>query len=76
MSATAVFSSLARNSKHKESTEEHGGVGLENTRKRLNLIYGDDYTLNIEDTEDTYNVELDIPLNIVSGTPENEKIQN
>lgn len=70
------FHFTCRNSKHKESTEEHGGVGLENTRKRLNLIYGDDYTLNIEDTEDTYNVELDIPLNIVSGTPENEKIQN
>lgn len=70
------FHFTCRNSKHKESTEEHGGVGLENTRKRLNLIYGDDYTLNIEDTEDTYNVELDIPLNIVSGTSENEKIQN
>lgn len=68
------FLFTCRNSKHKESTEEHGGVGLENTRKRLNLIYGDDYTLNIEDTEDAYNVELDIPLNIVSGTPENEKI--
>lgn len=70
------FLFTCRNSKHKESTEEHGGVGLENTRKRLNLIYGDDYTLNIEDTEDTYNVELDIPLNILSSTPENEKIQN
>ena len=70
------FLFTCRNSKHKESTEEHGGVGLENTRKRLNLIYGEDYTLNIEDTEDAYNVELDIPLNIVSGTSENEKIQN
>lgn len=51
------------NSKHKESTEEHGGVGLENTRKRLDLIYGDDYKLDIEDGEETYSVRLEIPLN-------------
>ena len=51
------------NSKHKESTEKHGGVGLENTRKRLDLIYGDDYKLDIEDSEETYSVRLEIPLN-------------
>ena len=51
------------NSKHKESTEKHGGVGLENTRKRLDLIYGDDYKLDIEDGEETYSVRLEIPLN-------------
>lgn len=51
------------NSKHKESTDEHGGVGLENTRKRLDLIYGDNYKLDIDDGEDTYSVSLDVPLN-------------
>lgn len=50
------------NSKHKESTAEHGGVGMENTRKRLDLIYGSDYSLDIDDKEDTYSVKLDIPL--------------
>lgn len=50
------------NSKHKESTEEHGGVGLVNTRKRLDLIYGEDYKLDIKDSEDTYSVKLEIPL--------------
>lgn len=59
------------NSKHKESTEEHGGVGLENTRKRLNLIYGDDYKLSIEDGEKTYIVKLDIPLNFSHNVIEN-----
>ena len=62
------FLFTCRNSKHKESTEEHGGVGLENTRKRLNLIYGDDYSLNIDDGEKAYSVELDIPLNFSQGT--------
>ncbi len=50
------------NSKHKESTEEHGGVGMVNTRKRLDLIYKDDYTLDIKDEEKTYEAILNIPL--------------
>ncbi len=58
------------NSKHKESTVEHGGVGLENTRKRLDLIYGSDYSLDITEDEDTYNVRLDIPLR--SSLPDSE----
>jgi LytS/YehU family sensor histidine kinase len=40
-----------------------GGVGMINIRQRLNLIYGNDYTLNIHETADTYEVELNIPLN-------------
>ena len=39
-----------------------GGVGLKNIRERLNLIYGDRYTLNISDASGTYAVELVIPL--------------
>lgn len=57
------------NSKHKESTEEHGGVGLANTRKRLDLIYSNDYTLDINDREDTYFVRLDIPLRFAADEP-------
>lgn len=57
------------NSKHKESTEEHDGVGLANTRKRLDLIYGNDYTLDINDREDTYFVRLDIPLRFAADEP-------
>lgn len=54
-----------RNSKAQEANQEQGGVGLENVRKRLNLIYGDDYSLNIQNDNDTYNVDLTIK-NIVS----------
>ena len=44
------------NAKH-----EFGGVGLNNVTKRLELIYGTDYSLNIQDEEDTYDVQLDLP---------------
>ncbi|MGI6232132.1 MAG: histidine kinase [Prevotella sp.] len=50
------------NSKHKESTEEHGGVGLTNARKRLDLLFGENYTLDIADQDDTYEVSLLFPL--------------
>lgn len=47
------------NSKHAESTQEQGGVGLANVKKRLQLIYGDNYTLDIHDDEKEYSVKLD-----------------
>ena len=39
-----------------------GGVGLENVKKRLALLYKDSHTLNIEATEHTYNASLKIDL--------------
>ena len=50
------------NSKALKPNEEKGGVGLANVKQRLNLLYGENYTLNIQDKPDTYNVELQIPL--------------
>ncbi len=51
-----------RNSKAEKPIEEKGGVGLDNVRKRLNLIYDKQYTLKIKSEPDTYTVELVIPL--------------
>jgi hypothetical protein len=51
-----------RNSKADKPNEEKGGVGLQNVKQRLNLLYDDNYTLNIQDEADVYNVELTIPL--------------
>lgn len=50
------------NSKADKPNEEKGGVGLANVKQRLNLIYGENYTLNIQDEPDRYDVELEIPL--------------
>ena len=51
-----------RNSKAETSNQEKGGVGLANVRKRLNLLYGESYTLRIHNAEDVYSVELSLPL--------------
>ena len=40
---------------------EYGGVGLNNVTKRLELIYGNDYSLDISDEEDSYDVRLNLP---------------
>ena len=50
------------NSKADKSNDEKGGIGLNNVKQRLQLLYGSDFTLNIQDKPDTYNVELTIPL--------------
>jgi hypothetical protein len=50
------------NSKADKPNEEKGGVGLDNVRKRLRLLYDNDHTLRIQDNPDTYTVELNIPL--------------
>lgn len=51
------------NTKHKKDQEQksEGGVGLENVKRRLNLLYHDKYVLKIEDNEEEYNVLLIIP---------------
>ena len=55
-----------RNSKARtdgaNGTPKQGGVGLANVRKRLDLLYGADYSLSIDDATDVYSVKLNIPL--------------
>ena len=45
-----------------QRTNEKGGMGLQNVRQRLELLYDDDYTRDINDGEKTYEVKLDIPM--------------
>lgn len=40
----------------------YGGIGLENLRKRLALLYGTNYVLDISETEKTYTVKMIIPF--------------
>jgi LytS/YehU family sensor histidine kinase len=52
-----------RNSNPKpDKADEFFGIGEENARKRLDLIFGNSYTLKIDDGDDEYSVHLSIPI--------------
>jgi hypothetical protein len=54
---------IVRNSKtDKRQIDEFSGIGIENTRKRLELLYGNKYNLDIIDNNDTFTVNLSVPL--------------
>ena len=39
-----------------------GGIGIENSRKRLDILYGKDYQLDINETGTEYHLTLNLPL--------------
>jgi len=47
-------------SQHKSS--EHSGIGIQNTKRRLNLLYKNDYSIDIIQTDSKYQIKLKIPL--------------
>ena len=49
------------NSKNLRKWNTPGGIGLDNVRKRLDLLFPKRYQLEIEDTAHQYSVELNIP---------------
>ena len=52
-----------KNSKaDKTRLNEFSGIGIENARKRLALLYGNNYHLDIIDNEDLFTVNLSVPL--------------
>ncbi len=53
---------LVNSNFNKTEEHQHIGIGLENSRKRLQLLFGSNYTLHIEDIGDEYHVLLIIPL--------------
>ena len=53
---------LCRNSRKPSSEDVPGGIGLANATKRLKLLYGKDYTLDIRPTTEEYTVQLTIPI--------------
>lgn len=50
------------NSNHKKIAETASGIGVENTRKRLDLIYKNNYNMDINESEKIYSVNLKVPI--------------
>jgi two-component system LytT family sensor kinase len=56
-----IFS--AENSKEpQKTTEQHGGIGLVNVKRRLELLYPGKYSLDITDDKELYSVRLTLKL--------------
>jgi two-component system LytT family sensor kinase len=50
------------NSKENNSFQTDGGIGLKNVSRRLELLYGKSYSLQIDDELSTHSVTLQIPI--------------
>ncbi len=50
------------NTHKKGHTSSKKGIGLENIKKRLNLLYKDNYTLHIQNESDIFKVQLQLQL--------------
>ena len=50
------------NSKKEKMKDPVSGIGIDNVRKRLEILYPQKYTLNIKDSEKEFVVDLKIDL--------------
>lgn len=61
-----VFTCINSNTSGKTTEGDHG-LGMENSRKRLDLLYGNRYRLSVHETEKIFSVELTIPLSEITA---------
>jgi hypothetical protein len=63
--ASTFLTCTIKNSKHKIAANyqgEYSGIGLDNIKESLKLLYEDNFQLNIRDKESEFEVNLTIPL--------------
>jgi two-component system, LytTR family, sensor kinase len=51
---------LCHNKKGKQQKDTSGGIGLENVKRRLSLLYPDKHVLLIEDKNDSFTINLEL----------------
>ncbi|WP_315822872.1 sensor histidine kinase [Paraflavitalea speifideaquila] len=56
------FQVINNYSRDNTSKDNNSGIGLANVRNRLQLLYGNQYTLNIQDNGEVYNASLKLAL--------------
>jgi len=63
--SSTFLTCIIKNSKHKIASYyqgEYSGIGLDNIKDSLKLLYEDNFQLNIQDKESEFEVDLKIPL--------------
>jgi LytS/YehU family sensor histidine kinase len=50
------------NFKNFDMKDQAGGIGIQNVQKRLDLLYGNKYKLDVKETDDKFFVDLQLPL--------------
>ncbi len=59
-----IYFSCVNSISPKNDGRKEGGVGIVNVRRRLDLLYGDKYSLSIEKDDERYSVTLIIPFTV------------
>lgn len=57
------YFSIVNDKEEKVNGEEFGGIGIENAKKRLELLYPGKHTLDIEDRGGSFSVKMTVNLN-------------
>jgi hypothetical protein len=63
--SSTFLTCIIKNSKHKNTANyqgEYSGIGLDNIKDSLKLLYADNFQLNIHDKESEFEVDLKIPI--------------
>ena len=63
--SSTFLTCIIKNSKHKIAANyqgEYSGIGLDNIKDSLKLLYEDNFQLNIQDKESEFEVDLKIPI--------------
>lgn len=61
-SDSLIFTCTNSSNAIKKEPNTIGGIGLKNSKKRLDLLYKDNYELKIHNVKDIFSVELTIPI--------------
>jgi hypothetical protein len=60
--ADRLMLSVKNSKADQNQIKEYSGIGIDNTKKRLELLYGENYHLDIINNEDLFIVNLSIPI--------------
>jgi hypothetical protein len=62
ISEERLFLEIKNSKMENDNINSFSGIGIENTRKRLDLLFGNNYQLDIRDNDELFIVNLSIPL--------------